>query len=57
MAAQSPGCENGLKSAAENFVELCYQSCYHFVQKPAQNSIDLRVAICIMSLKYKDQHQ
>src|SRR5262249_55415743 len=50
MAAQS---SEWPKSAVENFVERCYQSCYH----PAQNSIDLRVAICIMSLKYKDQYQ
>ena len=35
----------------------CYQTCYHFVQEPAQNSRNPGGTRCIISLKYKDQHE
>src|SRR6266478_8190321 len=43
--------------AARTAGERCYQTCYHFPEKAAQNRMNNRTRRWVMSLKYKEQDE
>jgi hypothetical protein len=43
--------------ATDPLIVPCYQSCYQFLQKPAQSTVNQGPPKWIISLKYKEQHE